>query len=111
MPSGPLSAGVPEITDGFSKSSANFSLRTALRMALIERQPAPGLVHHSDRGVQYASYAVDTQTNPLRTAIRYHSYHFSAGGRAVTDGQLSTQESNASIEMVCPVPSIGVTPN
>ena len=28
---------------------------TALRMALIERQPASGLVHHSDRGVQYAS--------------------------------------------------------
>ena len=28
---------------------------TALRMALMERQPGPGLVHHSDRGVQYAS--------------------------------------------------------
>jgi transposase InsO family protein len=27
----------------------------ALRMALIERQPPRGLVHHSDRGVQYAS--------------------------------------------------------
>jgi putative transposase len=27
----------------------------ALRMALTDRQPAAGLVHHSDRGVQYAS--------------------------------------------------------
>jgi transposase InsO family protein len=28
---------------------------TALRMALELRQPSPGLVHHSDRGSQYAS--------------------------------------------------------
>lgn len=27
----------------------------ALQMALTERRPAPGLVHHSDRGVQYAA--------------------------------------------------------
>ncbi len=26
----------------------------ALRMALDERQPTPGLIHHSDRGIQYA---------------------------------------------------------
>ena len=30
---------------------------SALRMALAARQPAPGLIHHSDRGVQYASDA------------------------------------------------------
>ncbi|MBV9037661.1 MAG: IS3 family transposase, partial [Acidobacteriaceae bacterium] len=34
---------------------------TALRNAIASRQPAPGLIHHSDRGVQYASVAyVDT---------------------------------------------------
>ena len=27
----------------------------ALRRALVRRRPLPGLVHHSDRGVQYAS--------------------------------------------------------
>ena len=28
----------------------------ALRMALESRRPSPGLIHHSDRGVQYASH-------------------------------------------------------
>ena len=28
----------------------------ALTMALKDRKPPPGLIHHSDRGVQYASY-------------------------------------------------------
>ena len=30
---------------------------SALRMALRQRQPAPGLTHHSDRGVPYVSAA------------------------------------------------------
>ena len=28
---------------------------TALRRALVVRQPGPGLLHHSDRGIQYCS--------------------------------------------------------
>jgi putative transposase len=52
------------ILDAFSRREIGWALgRTledeltleALRMALNRRRPAPGLVHHSDRGVQYAS--------------------------------------------------------
>ena len=54
------------ILDAFSRRVIGWALdRTleaeltlqALRMALAERRPTPGLVHHSDRGVQYASRA------------------------------------------------------
>jgi len=52
------------VLDAFSRRVIGWALgRTleaglavaALCMALIERKPAPCLVHHSDRGVQYAS--------------------------------------------------------
>lgn len=52
------------LLDAFSRSCIGWALQRslevalvleALRMALRQRQPAPGLVHHSDRGVQYAS--------------------------------------------------------
>ena len=52
------------VLDAFSRRVIGWALgRTleaelalsALRMALVQRQPAPDLVHHSDRGVQYAS--------------------------------------------------------
>jgi len=54
------------VLDAFSRRVIGWALgRTleaelavaALRMALVEREPQPGLVHHSDRGVQYASQA------------------------------------------------------
>lgn len=52
------------ILDAFSRRAIGWALeRTleatltleALRMALRRRRPTPGLVHHSDRGVQYAA--------------------------------------------------------
>jgi transposase InsO family protein len=44
---------------------------TALRMALAERQPSPGLVHHSDRGVQYAarSYTAMIEQHQARISM------------------------------------------
>jgi putative transposase len=53
------------IVDAFSRRAVGWALgRTlegeltlaALQMALARRRPAPGLVHHSDRGVQYAAW-------------------------------------------------------
>ena len=53
------------VLDGYSRRVIGWALgRTleaglavsALTMALRQRRPAPGLVHHSDRGVQYASH-------------------------------------------------------
>ena len=53
------------ILDGFSRKVVGWALertlatrltRTALQQAIAARQPGPGLVHHSDRGVQYASH-------------------------------------------------------
>jgi transposase InsO family protein len=41
----------------------------ALGMALVERQPLPGLVHHSDRGVQYAAHAYTEMLQQHRAVI------------------------------------------
>lgn len=52
------------LLDAFSRSCIGWALQRslettlvleALRMALRQRRPGPGLVHHSDRGVQYAA--------------------------------------------------------
>jgi transposase InsO family protein len=53
------------ILDGFSRRVVGWMLErtltsrlttAALEQAIAERQPPPGLVHHSDRGLQYASW-------------------------------------------------------
>jgi len=53
------------ILDGFSRRVVGWALertlatrlaKAALEKAIAERQPPPGLVHHSDRGVQYAAH-------------------------------------------------------
>jgi len=52
------------ILDGFSRKVIGWAVDrsmtsaltlSALRQAIAQRQPLPGLVHHSDRGLQYAS--------------------------------------------------------
>ena len=52
------------ILDAFSRKVVGWELartltceltKTALQRALVSRQPPRGLIHHSDRGVQYAS--------------------------------------------------------
>lgn len=47
----------------------------ALRMALARRRPSPGLVHHSDRGVQYAS-------TDYMSLLRDHGIQISMSRRA-----------------------------
>lgn len=52
------------ILDGFSRKVVGWALEktlatrlplAALQQAIMDRHPPPGLVHHSDRGIQYAS--------------------------------------------------------
>ena len=58
------------VLDAFSRRCLGWALQRslesalaleALRMALMRRRPRPGLVHHSDRGVQYAARDYTTQ--------------------------------------------------
>jgi putative transposase len=68
------------LLDAFSRRCLGWALRRsleaalaleALRMALRQRSPKPGLVHHSDRGVQYAShdYTAELQQHGIRISM------------------------------------------
>ena len=79
------------VIDAFSRRVIGWALdRTleddlpieALRLALEQRQPAPGLVHHSDRGSQYASH---DYTDLLKAPVpdQHESQSQSVGKRRV----------------------------
>jgi len=68
------------VLDAFSRRCIGWALQRslemglvleALRMALTQRQPRPGLVHHSDRGVQYASqdYRAQLEQHGIRISM------------------------------------------
>src|SRR5207249_8188615 len=68
------------LLDAFSRRCIGWALQRtleaalaleALRMALRQRRPKPGLVHHSDRGVQYAScdYTAELQQHRIRISM------------------------------------------
>jgi len=68
------------LLDAFSRRCLGWALRRnleaalaleALRMALRHRRPQPGLVHHSDRGVQYASrdYTAELLQHDIRISM------------------------------------------
>jgi transposase InsO family protein len=72
----PAHAPIAVILDGFSRKVVGWAVdRTmmssrltvaALERAVADRQPQAGLVHHSDRGLQYASPEYVTSTAWLR---------------------------------------------
>lgn len=68
------------ILDAFSRKVIGWAIslridteltRAALRMAIEERGPSPGCIHHSDRGVQYAAheYVDDLKAAGLRISM------------------------------------------
>lgn len=68
------------VLDAFSRRCIGWALRRsleaalaleALLMALTQRRPRPGLVHHSDRGVQYAAqdYTAQLQQHGIRISM------------------------------------------
>jgi len=68
------------VLDAFSRRCLGWALRRsleaslaleALHMALRQRRPKPGLVHHSDRGVQYAArdYTAELQQHGIRISM------------------------------------------
>lgn len=59
-------------------------------MALKRRRPAPGLVHHSDRGVQYASRELHTTAPRSRYPDQHVAQSQSLGKNAACESFIKT---------------------
>jgi transposase InsO family protein len=79
------------VIDAFSRRVVGWALDqtvedeltlTALRMALEARRPSPGLVHHSDRGSQYASgdYTDLLKTHRCQISMSHKASPWENGG-------------------------------
>jgi len=70
-------------------------VKEALRRALVDRRPAPGLLHHSDRGVQYCSVE-------YRTLLQNHGLcaSMSATGHCYDNAAMESFWSTLKTELV-----------
>lgn len=70
-------------------------VKEALRQALVDRRPAPGLLHHSDRGVQYCSVE-------YRTLLQNHglSVSMSAQGHCYDNAAMESFWSTLKTELI-----------
>src|SRR5207249_6361885 len=66
----------------------------ALTMALAHREPGPGLVHHSDRGSQYAS-------GDYRALLDAHGVVMSMSRRGNCRSEEHTSELQSRFDLVC----------
>ena len=70
------------ILDAYSRRVIGYAISTglntaltleALKMAIVQRRPSPGVIHHSDQGVQYASGAYVDE-------LKRHGFEISMAG-------------------------------
>ena len=96
------------ILDAFSRKAIGYALSqrldtgltlSALKMAISDRHPPPGCIHHSDRGVQYASHEYvkeltfyNFQISMSRKANPYENAHAESFIKTVKSEEVSLWE-------------------
>lgn len=86
----------------------------ALEMAIWNRRPGPGLIHHSDQGCQYTSLAFGRRLREARLVGSMGSvgdaYDCDDPGTAVGSGLTLAKTDRGVLALTCrPLPSSGMT--